>query len=428
MTTVTGPTTSVVGHIATWANSTGTSIADGGVTPIDWFNVVNYGADKTGAADSTTAIQNAISAAGGGGVVYFPAGTYKASSISVNSANLSLIGDGQFATTLTPSSTAGNFLTFSGNHGTIANLAIVINNMKRTSGDTIFVNAGAVSIENLQIIASGSGGFFNGIHFDTATAPQFSLTNFLIGNCSGAAVQIGDATNQSQVVSGNITNGSIGTCGNGIAIYDTGGINVFQVDIISCTSHGVVTFPSPGQTPFALFFTNVLCDTCGSDGWFIGTNGGSVGDVHLVGCWGASNSGAGINLAGATSQAVDGIVITGGDYTANQQQGIALSACTNVIVNGAQVYNNSQAGSGKACGIGVAANVSGFQILNCISGVGGHTQQVGYGAYQSYGILVASGSSNNYIIQSNRCPGNLSGGVIDAGTGTSKIVTNNLNS
>lgn len=46
----------------------------------DWFNVVTqYGADPTGVADSTTAINNALAAcnAVGGGVVYFPPGTYK---------------------------------------------------------------------------------------------------------------------------------------------------------------------------------------------------------------------------------------------------------------------------------------------------------------------------------------------------------------
>ena len=44
------------------------------------YNVVtSYGADPTGANDSTVAIQNAINAAGtaGGGVVYLPAGTFK---------------------------------------------------------------------------------------------------------------------------------------------------------------------------------------------------------------------------------------------------------------------------------------------------------------------------------------------------------------
>ena len=42
------------------------------------INVLAYGADPTGATDSTTAIQNAVNivAASGGGRVYFPRGTY----------------------------------------------------------------------------------------------------------------------------------------------------------------------------------------------------------------------------------------------------------------------------------------------------------------------------------------------------------------
>src|SRR5688572_18882103 len=43
------------------------------------YNVLTYGADPSGVADSTAAIQQAIDAAGaaGGGVVYLPAGTFR---------------------------------------------------------------------------------------------------------------------------------------------------------------------------------------------------------------------------------------------------------------------------------------------------------------------------------------------------------------
>ena len=46
--------------------------------PVDWLNVVTqYGADPTGVADSTTAIQNALNAVPtNGGTVYIPAGIY----------------------------------------------------------------------------------------------------------------------------------------------------------------------------------------------------------------------------------------------------------------------------------------------------------------------------------------------------------------
>lgn len=69
-----------------------------------YANVLNYGADNTGAKDSTTAIQNAINAveAAGGGTVYLPAGTYKvkpssssnASALRIKGSNILFKGDG----------------------------------------------------------------------------------------------------------------------------------------------------------------------------------------------------------------------------------------------------------------------------------------------------------------------------------------------
>lgn len=57
-----------------------TAAANGSAgTGVPWFNIVSYGADPTGAADSTTAINLAIAAlnTAGYGVLYAPAGIYK---------------------------------------------------------------------------------------------------------------------------------------------------------------------------------------------------------------------------------------------------------------------------------------------------------------------------------------------------------------
>lgn len=60
------------------------------------YNAVDYGADITGVADSTTAIQAALDAAGaaGGGVVVLPAGTYKYSFLVMKYPKVTLIGSG----------------------------------------------------------------------------------------------------------------------------------------------------------------------------------------------------------------------------------------------------------------------------------------------------------------------------------------------
>jgi len=79
------PGTSTAARAATTTSEDGTT---------DWINVVSdYGADPTGAADSTTDIQNAIEACPVGGVVYFPAGSYTVSSpLLIKNAGTRLLG------------------------------------------------------------------------------------------------------------------------------------------------------------------------------------------------------------------------------------------------------------------------------------------------------------------------------------------------
>lgn len=67
------------------------------------FNILDYGADDTGVADSQPAIQAAIDAAAvSGGVVIAPAGTYKTSSSINLYGKVSFIGQGQAVTVIKP--------------------------------------------------------------------------------------------------------------------------------------------------------------------------------------------------------------------------------------------------------------------------------------------------------------------------------------
>jgi len=70
-------------------------------------NAGSYGTDPSGAADSTTAIQNALNAASSGDVVYLSAGTYKTTaSLVFNSDGITLRGAGMGATVIKPASGA----------------------------------------------------------------------------------------------------------------------------------------------------------------------------------------------------------------------------------------------------------------------------------------------------------------------------------
>jgi hypothetical protein len=82
----------------------------------DVVNVLDWGASPSASASTnTTAITTAINsiATSGGGVVFFPAGSYNCNPISISNAfNVSLVGEDRQATTLLLATT-GNLLTFS---------------------------------------------------------------------------------------------------------------------------------------------------------------------------------------------------------------------------------------------------------------------------------------------------------------------------
>jgi hypothetical protein len=78
----------------------------------DWISVASYGADPTGASDSTAAFEDAISAAASarGGVVYIPAGTYTISStLTCTTVPVYFLGDGAWATIISFTGTGDCF-------------------------------------------------------------------------------------------------------------------------------------------------------------------------------------------------------------------------------------------------------------------------------------------------------------------------------
>lgn len=81
------------------------SMIDGAVV-----NVLDYGADPTGASNSTTAIQAAIDSLNGAGTVFVPKGTYLANGI-VWKAGVNIVGDGKRASIL-KSTTASDLITY----------------------------------------------------------------------------------------------------------------------------------------------------------------------------------------------------------------------------------------------------------------------------------------------------------------------------
>lgn len=93
-----GGATSYLNATGAWTVPSG---GGGGSSVLDWVSVITYGADPTGAADSTTAFKDAVAALpSGGGIVYAPAGTYLISGTVTFKQNQGLVGDGHSATVI----------------------------------------------------------------------------------------------------------------------------------------------------------------------------------------------------------------------------------------------------------------------------------------------------------------------------------------
>lgn len=155
---------------------------------IGWVNVVALGADNTGTNDSTSVIQSALNNSTYK-VIYFPAGTYKVTNLSLTRSGVVLIGDSYWNTII--QSTA-------------------------TSGDIIFLNnngAWRSQIRHLKIV--GNNGTQNGVHIDTTAdvSSEFTMDYVQINSCGGTGLLV-NSTNANALYHSNFLNLYIdGNCG-----------------------------------------------------------------------------------------------------------------------------------------------------------------------------------------------------------------------
>jgi hypothetical protein len=118
-------------------------------------NVLDYGADRTGASDSATAINTAITAVAtaGGGTVYFPAGTYRTNTSIVLKDKVTLQGEGVPSRTDVATSPT-RILHYGNNPGVLAQTPTLL---------------GEFCLRNLEFNGINSGATASGLSMDAQT-------------------------------------------------------------------------------------------------------------------------------------------------------------------------------------------------------------------------------------------------------------------
>jgi parallel beta-helix repeat protein len=294
---VAGTNVSITGS---WPNQT-VNASGGGSAVVDWINIVDLGADNTGATNVASFINTATAT---GKPVYFPAGTYLLSTAITLPDNAVLIGDGRRVSTIKLTSnitafTCGQknqfkdleFLGTYGSSGTTAQLGIYADTKAGISIENVgfsFMGGFAITLKNNGLLP------FN----------QFTFGNRIIncyGETNGGGIFLDVRGEYSQVTGCSFTDGGYGiyiSGGNNTVTgnnFSTNGYN-FYLTGGSNNGHGLAT----GNTLNHAGAANVYVDGC-TLGYSFTNNHIYAGSISLLNCDSIKFIGGDIDVTAVTA-------------------------------------------------------------------------------------------------------------------------------
>jgi hypothetical protein len=366
---------------------------------LDWINAAaRYGADPTGTNDSTTAIQDALNAAGPGQVVYLPAGTYETLAPLNIPPGVTLAGDsailGDASGDTIPASWIAPGPAFSGGYvlgiqdahllsysDQAANAQIL--SLSVNGADTTAANlngillrgpVNGITLSNVYVAnITGSGLNCSTDTYYTQSAPyRVRVSHFTSSNCAGEGFNLQNL--QDSTLTDCLSTG----CGSadqysGYYLYESAGIILTACRSELSAGYGFTvqsTASSAGKaTAGGVTFTGCMTDSNYKTGFDL--NGTGTGPVSLTGCVARrdgtdyTSAHAGIRVDGATypvtitgCQTIPGTADSGsGNVT--PKTGLTLSAIANVLVDNSVLWGYLTAVSWDSSGTYSAVNCLG---------------------------------------------------------------------
>jgi hypothetical protein len=381
--------------------------------PSGSVSVVSEGADPTGAADSTNAFNAAISAAGSGGTVWIPPGSYNVPGhISVN--NVTIAGAGMWYSTVTGTAPGfyGNSAPNPSTNVHLQNFAISGNVQERDDSAQVNGIGGAMSnstvsniwIEHMKVGAWMDGPMtgltFSGMRIRDTTADGINfhggvtnstVTNSNIRNTGDDGIATwadsGIGTDSGDTISNNTV--QLQQLANGIAIYG-GNNNTVSGNLVVDTGitqgGGIHVGQRFSSTPVGL--TTISNNTMIRDGsldpnwqfgvgalWFDGSQGWGPGPINVTNALIEQSPYEAIQWVEGTITNVNlsNVSIVGTGTFALQEQTGGTAAATNVTATGVAQANAGNAPSYSCEGSGFTitdnGGNSGISPAGCSVGV-----------------------------------------------------------
>jgi len=224
------------------------------------YNAKAYGAIGNGVADDTTAISNAITEMGaGGGVIYFPPGTYKFSTISVATNGVFFVGAGVGSTTLTTTTVNAAGITLAGANCGVTDMTLDVGGSAVTPQVTLLLSGSAATATRLRFVdffravrvtgvdarlsfitlGTPAAGADRGLSLEAA---RFTVDDVSITETTPAAIAAGTYVTNSSGGRSFLRNVRVTGSGNSSALVVTNaGGALGQLDVTDCYLYGTGT-------------------------------------------------------------------------------------------------------------------------------------------------------------------------------------------
>ena len=380
---------------------------------------LDCGAKGDGAADDTNKIQDCINrSAASGQAVYLPTGAYRITDqLRVANHNTTIYGNSSATTTIVQANGTAHIFHVSNDGNPIdkiqfRNLELVYSTPNPSGFGILCNNCWRTYFQQLNIGRAATNAFM-GTGIWATGGNQVFLQDSVISQTTQQGAyfaNVGDVfLSDVEVNQPDASGTSVGV------VFDTGVGGIYATNVNVTGGHTGFLFQNTQKKvpPNFGFFTNCLADTLNGVGW----NFQAAQSMRLTNSWSATAAVYGIQVKDA-----DGLSITDSRIYNNGADGIFVEpGARNLTIKDSTITGNSRGAPRRHFGINIAAGVSDFQIMNNMIG-----QADGFANSQAYGIYIAPGVTDNYMILGNEYRRNLAGGLENGATGANKVVANNL--
>lgn len=376
-------------------------------------NVCQFGAKGDAVTDDLVAFRQAALFAAAmygangalGSTVIVPPANFVVSDTTVLTQHVCF--KGHFGASAISTSSAGNSIfTVISEKSAITDLNLNTT-VTRTSGDYITYTGSHGSFENLSLVNP-----FNGINVDGGTFGSFK--NIFIFKPVAAGVKVDNVVSGSLDIFDELIVTGDGSGGTGIQIFDCGDLTVSNSQFVS-TFYGIELTPPSGGVLVSVKFTDCFCDH-NNTGLRIFAANSTVARSTFTSCEFTSATVNGVHLDISGTGAIDGLIFVNPTITGNASDGMVInnSAVSHINILGGLIGGNA------GHGINIAANVSYFTCTGANVGAGG-----GWLGNGNRPIIVNSGTGDYLIIANNNFNGN-GLAFINGATGIHQTTTGNL--